>query len=202
VPELLIATRNPGKLEEIESYLKPSHPLVRFRSLDEIKSAPIVDEDASSFAENARKKAKLLASFTRLPTLADDSGLEVDALGGRPGVLSARFAGPGATDEANIQKLLEKLKGVPAKQRTARFRCIMVLYAANGHSFTAAGDLKGTIAEEPRGNGGFGYDPIFFVPELGRTLAEITAAEKNRVSHRALALAKISQSLDEFLAKA
>ncbi|HLG20139.1 MAG TPA: RdgB/HAM1 family non-canonical purine NTP pyrophosphatase [Bdellovibrionota bacterium] len=201
MPELLLATRNPGKLEEIRNYLRPIHPSLRILSMDQVRDAPAVVEDGSSFLENARKKAKLLATFTRIPTLADDSGLEVDVLGGRPGVLSARFAGPNADDKDNIRKLLEKLKDVPAEKRTAHFRCVMALYGASGISYTATGDVCGLIIDEPRGTGGFGYDPIFFIPALGRTFAEITPAEKNRFSHRALAVAKISDHLTEFLAK-
>ena len=202
MPDLLIATQNRGKLEEIKSVLQPSHSNLRIRELSGLRDIPKIEEDGSSFLQNAQKKAKMIASFTRIPTLADDSGLEVDALGGRPGILSARFAGPQATDEENIRKLLEKLKGVPPEKRTARFRCVMVLYAANGHSFTATGDLSGRVTETPRGTGGFGYDPIFLVPELGHTLAEITLTEKNRISHRALALTKISSHLNEFLQQA
>ena len=201
MPELLIATGNPGKFEEIRSFLRPRHPHVLFRSITDVKGMPKVEEDGSTFTENARKKAKLLSTFSGLPTLADDSGLEVEALGGRPGVLSARFAGPKATDEENNRKLLDKLVGNPPENRGARFRCVMVLYAPNGQSAMATGDLAGTILEASRGVSGFGYDPLFLVPALGRTLAEMTLSEKNRISHRARALQKISELLEEFLAK-
>ena len=199
--QLLIATKNHGKFEEIREYLKLLYPNVQFRSLHDFPNLPPILEDGSSFVENARKKAKLAASFSKLPTLADDSGLEVTSIGGRPGVLSARFAGPHATDEENINKLLNKLENVPEGKRDAQFTCIMVLYAPNGHTHVATGELKGAITETLRGTNGFGYDPIFFVPSVGRTLAEMTIQEKNRMSHRAIALEKISKHLGGFLKK-
>ena len=199
--ELVIATTNAGKFEEIKSFLLLKQPHFKIFPLSEFRNLPEVTEDGSTFIENAQKKATLISTFTKKPTLADDSGLEVAILGGRPGVLSARFAGPKATDEQNIQKLLEKLKGIPKNDRKARFRCAMVLREPNGHYQTAVGEVEGFITEEPRGTSGFGYDPIFEVTDTGRTLAEMSLMEKNRISHRALALEKISEQLPNFLQK-
>ncbi len=198
--ELLIATRNEGKVREIGDFLHRDHPRLILRSLSDFPNAPKITEDGSSFVENARKKATLVATFLKIPTLADDSGLEVSALGGRPGILSARFAGPDATDEENNRKLLSKLEGLPPEARAARFRCAMILASPNGKTFTATGELEGQILDAPRGVGGFGYDPLFLLPDLGRTMAEMTLAEKNKISHRAKALAKISSALSDFLA--
>jgi XTP/dITP diphosphohydrolase len=201
VPDLIIATRNPGKFREIREFLEPRHPKLRFLFLADIKGVPEILEDGSTFLQNAQKKATLVSTFAKKPTLSDDSGLEVAGLGGRPGVLSARFAGVGATDEQNVNKLLEKLKGASEEDRHATFKCAMVLAAPNGHHSTAVGELKGQIVDAPRGTTGFGYDPVFLVPQAGRTLAEMTLLEKNRISHRAAALTKISNQLDVFLAK-
>ncbi len=200
--ELIIATRNTGKFEEIRAFLQPRFPRLRFFSLIDLKGLPEISEDGPSFLDNARKKATLVSSFTRKPALADDSGLEVEALGGRPGVLSARFAGPKATGEENLRKLLEKIKGVPEDGRKARFRCAMVLRAPNGHACTAVGEVSGVIVDTPRGTSGFGYDPVFFLPYMGRTMAELALTEKNEISHRALALKKIADLLPGFLAEA
>lgn len=197
--DLVVATTNLGKFEEIRSFLREKNPRIVLRSLRDFPGMPLIVEDGSTFLENARKKAKVVATFAKIPALADDSGLEVDALGGRPGVFSARFAGQGATDVANNQKLIEKLKDIPPADRTGKFKCAMVIYAPSGHTVSAMGELAGVLVEQGRGTNGFGYDPHFFVPELGRTLAEMTTSEKNRVSHRAKALTKISSLLEAFL---
>lgn len=197
--KLLIATTNPGKFEEISAILRPAHPKLTLLSLTDVKGIPAIEENGSSFLENAQKKAKIASTFSRIPCLADDSGLEIDALGGRPGIFSARFAGPNATDDQNVERVLERMKGIPADQRQARFRCAMVLCAPSGRMNTAVGDLVGQITETPTGMNGFGYDPIFFVPELGKTLAELPTSEKNRLSHRLRALEKISGMLPDFL---
>jgi XTP/dITP diphosphohydrolase len=202
LPDLILATRNPGKIEEIRAFLSPAHPRLRLIPMADVKGLPQIAEDGSSFLENAKKKAMLVSTFAGKPALADDSGLEVEALGGRPGVLSARFAGPNATDAENTRKLLDKLTGVPEGERTAAFRCAMVLCAPNGHTMVAVGELSGRILDSPRGTGGFGYDPVFLLPESGRTLAELSMTEKNRISHRARALEKIAARLEGFLAKA
>jgi XTP/dITP diphosphohydrolase len=181
VKRLVFASGNRHKLAEITTMLAPHgwqvEPLVL-----------TVEEDAPSFAGNAEKKARAALAETGLPSLADDSGLEVDALGGAPGVLSARYAGPAQDDAANNVKLLAALADVPEARRTARFRCALVFVAPDGTRLVREGTCEGSIGFAPRGSGGFGYDPLFLVGDSGRTMAELTAAEKNRVSHRARAL--------------
>jgi XTP/dITP diphosphohydrolase len=186
---LLVATRNAGKLRELRALLAERG--VEVRGLVDVPGAPVVEEDAETFLGNALKKARVLAEATGLPVLADDSGLVVDALGGRPGVHSARYAGPGSADADNNRKLLRELAGVPPENRGAAFVCAMVLVVPDGREFTASGRLSGRILEEGRGGDGFGYDPLFLVEEEGRTLAEMELAAKNRMSHRARALAEI-----------
>ncbi|MGQ9858724.1 MAG: XTP/dITP diphosphatase [Thermodesulfobacteriota bacterium] len=183
---LILATRNSGKLREVKEILRGLP--VEVVGLGELPGAPEVVEDGLSFAENARKKAHALAAWSGSMALADDSGLEVDALDGRPGVHSARYAGEGATDQDNVRKLLEEMRGIPAGQRGARFRCVMVLAAPDGREWNSEGTWEGLIAEDPRGTGGFGYDPVFLVPQENRTAAELLPEEKNRMSHRAMAL--------------
>ncbi|MBO8141774.1 MAG: RdgB/HAM1 family non-canonical purine NTP pyrophosphatase [Firmicutes bacterium] len=162
----------------------------RVVDLSAFPGAPEVEETGSTFAENARLKAEAAARHTGLWAVADDSGLVVDALGGRPGVLSARFAGPGATDEANNRLLLELLASVPPERRTARFVCAIAIAAPGGRTWVDEGVCEGLVAMAPRGDGGFGYDPLFVVAGLGKTFAELSTGEKNRISHRAKALAK------------
>jgi len=186
---LLVATRNAGKLRELRALLGERG--VEVQGLVDVPGAPVVEEDAATFLGNALKKARVLAEATGLPVLADDSGLVVDALGGRPGVHSARYAGPGSADADNNRRLLRELKGVPPENRGAAFVCAMVLVVPDGREFTASGRLSGRILEEGRGGDGFGYDPLFLVEEEGRTLAEMELAAKNRMSHRARALAGI-----------
>lgn len=190
---LLVATRNAGKLRELRDILGPHG--VRVRGLSEIPDAPAVEEDADSFLGNALKKARTFAQATGLPVLADDSGLAVDALGGRPGVRSARYAGANATDADNNRELLRELEGVPPDRRGAAFACAVALVVPGGLEFTAVGRLEGRILEEARGSDGFGYDPLFLVEPEGKTLAEMPLAEKNRLSHRARALAALLPSL-------
>jgi XTP/dITP diphosphohydrolase len=184
--KILLATSNPGKLREVRDFL--SGLGVRVVGMEELPGAPEVEEDGQSFLENARKKAHALASRFGCPALADDSGLEVEALGGLPGVRSARFAGEKATDEENNRKLLEALKGVGAGGRRARFRCVMVLATPDGGEWVSEGEWEGEIALTPRGASGFGYDPLFLLPDRGKTVAELPLDEKNRMSHRAQAL--------------
>ena len=160
------------------------------RSLAEFPGAPEVVEDGATYRENALKKARSAAKFTGIPALADDTGLEVDELGGQPGLYSARFAGEGCTFQDNVRKLLHLLDGVPAERRGARFVCVIALVAPGGREKVVEGELRGRITDRQAGGGGFGYDPVFYVPEVGRTLAELTADEKNRISHRGRALAK------------
>lgn len=186
---LVLATKNQGKIREIEKTL--DLPRLRVRSLQDFPDLPEVVEDGQTFLENAYKKARACSQATGQAALADDSGLEVDFLQGAPGIFSARFSGSGATDEANNQKLLSLLKGVPEGKRTARFVCQMVLYLPDRTWIHTEGFCPGRIASAPRGEHGFGYDPVFFLPEWGKTMAELPLEEKNRLSHRARALEKI-----------
>lgn len=151
--------------------------------------AAVPDETADTYAGNALIKARAAAGLTGCLVLADDSGLEVDALGGAPGLRSARYGGPGLDDAGRVRLLLDALRAVPAAERTARFRCVIALVEPDGRERLVKGTVEGRIAEAPRGKGGFGYDPVFFYPPLGRTLAELSEAEKARVSHRARAVA-------------
>ncbi len=191
----MVATRNRGKLREIAAILA-GLPLT-VRGLDEFPEAPPVPETGSTFEENACLKALAAARATGRPALADDSGLEVDSLGGRPGVHSARYAGEGAGDEALCRKLLLELTGVDREHRRARFVCVLAAAGPTGILWTVEGACCGYVNEEMRGRGGFGYDPIFFYPPLGRTFAELTSAEKNAVSHRGRALSQARERLAE-----
>lgn len=193
--DLLIATRNPGKLREIRELLKgaPFHVI----GLDSFPDALEVVEDADTFAGNAEKKAVEMAKFSGCLTLADDSGLVVEALGGDPGVLSARYAGENASDDDNNTKLLDALSSVDPPDRIAAFHCAMVLAEPEGRIAHFSGVLKGVILEERQGDGGFGYDPIFLVREYGKSLAQLTPAIKNRISHRGQALRAMISSLQD-----
>jgi XTP/dITP diphosphohydrolase len=159
-------------------------------SLVELGINTRVDEVGESLEENARLKATTLARESQLLTLADDSGLEVDALGGEPGRLSARYAGEGASDKDRVNYLLSRLEDVPAEKRSARFRCVIAIATPDGKVELCSGECRGVITPEPRGEEGFGYDPIFYLPGLGKTMAELTLEEKNRVSHRGRAVRK------------
>ena len=194
---ILIATKNRGKLREVQDILA-GLPVV-WATLDQIPDLPDAVEDADTFAGNAERKAMHYARLTGLWTLADDSGLEVDALGGAPGVYSARYAGRQGKDAANNAKLIVKLAGVPPEQRTARFRCAVALAGPEGILATACGTFEGLIVDDPRGTNGFGYDPHFFVPELGMTAAQLPPEQKNRISHRAQALAAILPDIQRLL---
>lgn len=185
IEEILLATRNPDKVRELAVLLGDLG--IRIRTLADFPAAPKVEEDGTTCEANALKKARETASATGIPSVADDTGLEVDALDGRPGVFAARYAGESATYKDNCRKLLKELDGVSPARRTARFVTVAALAMPEGYSRIATGTLVGSIAEECVGSQGFGYDSVFFVPELGRTLAELTAEEKNRISHRAKA---------------
>ncbi|HHL39754.1 MAG TPA: XTP/dITP diphosphatase [Deltaproteobacteria bacterium] len=187
--KLVIATRNPGKAREIKAILSDADLTVL--TLDDFPGLELPPEDGATFEENALIKARHVAERTGLAALADDSGIEVDALGGRPGVYSARYAGPGATDEENNRKLVEELRGVDEARRTARYRCVVALVTPEGLEKTFSGAFEGRIVLEPRGSGGFGYDPYFFVPSRRMTAAQLPPDEKNRLSHRAEALRKL-----------
>ena len=188
---LLIATRNPDKLSELASLLVG----VPFRcvSLDDTGVSVEVPETGSTLEENAALKATGYAQLSGVLTLADDSGLEVDALGGEPGVRSARYA-PGSSQD-RIDLLLRNLEGMERADMSARFRCVIAIVAPGGTPSFHEGVCEGRIVGEQRGDGGFGYDPVFFVPELGRTMAELTTEEKNRVSHRGIAVRKAATAL-------
>jgi len=183
---LVLATRNPGKIAEIRAILS-SLPveLVTLEGLPEIGSA---EEDGLTFEQNAAKKALHVWKATGLAALADDSGLEVDALGGRPGILSARFAGEEATHAENNRKILALLSGVPPERRRARFVCVAALAKPDVEVVLTRGEVEGVISETPAGSRGFGYDPVFYLPAYGRTIAELDEATKNNISHRAGAL--------------
>jgi XTP/dITP diphosphohydrolase len=187
--KIVLASRNRGKIEEIQTLLAESG--VTLQSLDDYPNIPDIREDGNSFLDNALTKAKTIAKLTGETALADDSGLEVTALGGAPGIYSARYAGDSADDNKNILKLLSNLEGVPLEERVAAFRCILVLYRSDGHYYAFDGKWEGRIAEAPAGQGGFGYDPVFYLPEQGVTAAELPAEIKNRISHRAKAVEKL-----------
>lgn len=183
--EVVLATRNRHKGVELASLLRDLD--IRIRTLDEFPDAPEVEEDGATCEANAMKKAVAVATATGLPAVADDTGLEVDALCGRPGVYAARYAGEGATYEDNCRKLLGELAGVPPERRGARFLTVAAVATPDGHVRVTQGILEGRIAEQPAGAQGFGYDPVFVVPALKKTLAELTPEEKNQISHRAKA---------------
>lgn len=190
---ILIATRNQGKIQEIRD-LVADLPLT-FLSLEDVPHAPDVVEDAETFEGNALKKARILAQATGIPALADDSGLCVDALGGRPGVRSARYAGEGASDADRIAKILDEMRDVTEQQRSARFICALALAWPDDESKIFVGTCEGRITHEPCGSGGFGFDPIFYFPEAGCTFAEMERQAKNRVSHRGKALRQFAEWL-------
>ncbi len=189
---IVVATGNPGKLAEIAAILEEFR--VEVVSQGEL-GIDEVEETGLTFVENALLKARNAAALSERPAIADDSGLEVDALAGAPGIRSARYAGPGADDQRNIDKLLDELAGV--EHREAAFRCVMVFlrHAEDPAPVIAEGVWRGRILTARRGAGGFGYDPVFFDPELGRSAAELPSAEKNRVSHRARALRELARRL-------
>ena len=172
---------------------------VRIATLNEYPGLPEPTEDADTFEGNAKLKALHYARLTGCLTLADDSGLVVDALGGEPGVRSARYAGPASDDAANNAKLIGKLADVPAAERTARFRCAIALANADKVIATVSGKVEGIIVEEARGSSGFGYDPHFFLPDLGMTMAQMEPQQKNRISHRGKALRAISPVIERLL---
>ena len=190
---LVIATFNRDKLAELAALL--DRPDLELSSLADVPGAFAPEETGSTLVENARIKARAAHAWTGLPALADDTGLEVDALGGAPGVHAARYAGPGARYQDNVRKLLEALAGVPRERRTARFRTVCVAVLGDGREPVAEGVLEGRIALSPRGDQGFGYDPVFELDESGTTLAELNAEQKNRISHRARAVRAMATML-------
>ncbi|MFW5722734.1 MAG: XTP/dITP diphosphatase [Desulfohalobiaceae bacterium] len=198
---IVLATRNKGKIAEIEAVLGLLQPGLTVLGLEDFPAIGDIPEHGTTFEANAVEKARVVTQHTGLVSLADDSGLEVDALDGAPGVYSARFSGPGATDEANNQKLLRKLAGLPPVQRSARFRCVLAALAPGGELLLARGAWEGRIAKEPRGEGGFGYDPLFVDPELEVTAAQMSPEQKNARSHRGKALRSLAQQWPEYCKK-
>ncbi len=192
---LVLATHNAGKTKEIVDLLAPFP--VTVKNLDDFGPIPPIEEDGTTFDENAYKKASLTARYLGLPALADDSGLTVNALGGAPGVHSARYAGPSASDQDRCDKLLSELgdKG----NRQAAFECVISLAVPTGPALTYEGRCEGLITSEPAGSNGFGYDPIFFYPPLNKTFAQLTMAEKSQVSHRGKALRELCDEFDKVL---
>jgi len=190
---IVIATRNKGKKSEIQELLK-NFP-VKIMSLDDFGPVPEIEESGQTFEENAYKKASFIARILGVPALADDSGLVVDALDGRPGVHSARYAGEHATDRQRCLKLLEEMEG--RTDRRAAFECALSVAVPSGAALTYEGKCEGLIAQKVAGSGGFGYDPIFFYPAAGKTFAEMTADEKNSVSHRGKALRELCAEFEK-----
>ena len=188
----VLATRNPGKISEIEALL----PGVRCAPAASFPGCPEPEESGRTFEENALIKARAVSRYTGRTALADDSGLEVDALDGAPGVRSARYAGDRASDGENLRRLLDALDGVDEASRAARFRCVVAVVAPDGGAWTAEGVCEGGILREPRGESGFGYDPVFVPAGYDKTFAELDAGVKNRISHRAMALRRIAKALN------
>ena len=195
--EVVIATHNEGKLREIKDILAPWG--FKILSLKDFPGIPEIIEDGSTFAENAAKKAREVARQTGRLAIADDSGLVVDALQGKPGVFSSRYGGEKATDEQKFQKLLAEMSEIPEGKRQARFVCAMAVALPRGRMEVVEGECRGQVTSAPRGKCGFGYDPIFFVPQFGKTMAELEPEEKNRISHRGRALERLKVILPEFL---
>ena len=199
MPRLLIATTNQGKIAEY-CFLFKGLPFELVSPVD-LGISGEVEEGHDSMEENARHKAVFYSRSSGLITVADDSGLEVDALGGEPGIHSARYAGEGASDKDRIVYLLSKLGGIPWEERTARFRCVIAMAIPEGIPEVCEGECEGIIAFEAKGENGFGYDPIFYLPEFDKTMAELTLETKNRISHRARAAEKAYRVLKEFVNK-
>ncbi len=193
MPKLLLATNNQGKAREYKSLL--SGMPFELVTPAQVGITTEVAEVGKSFEENAVLKAATLAAESGLLSLADDSGLEVEALGGEPGTLSARYAGENASDADRVKYLLAKMQGIPQEKRTARFRCVIAIATPQGEVELCSGECEGFIAFEPKGDKGFGYDPIFYLPELKKTMAELSPDEKNRISHRGRAAIKASEVL-------
>ena len=196
--KLIIATKNRGKILEIETILAPvgathASPL-HIQSLLDFPNAPDVIEDGTTFEANALKKTREICRWSNQPTLADDSGIVVPALAGEPGVHSARYAGAKASDQENLQKLMRAVRALPPDRRQAYYACVMALVLPDGREWTTEGRCEGELLLEPRGTGGFGYDPIFYLPELGKTMAELPLEIKNKLSHRGRALDKMKRN--------
>ncbi len=194
--EVIVATRNEGKLREFRDALRGLN--LRIYGLSHLPEAPEVKEDGESFTENALKKVRFYAMHSGKLTLADDSGLEVDSLRGRPGVYSARYAGERASSQENNRKLLRELQGIPISKRGARFKCVVAIKSPRGKEAIAEGSCRGRIGFKEKGRKGFGYDPLFILPKGGKTMAELSLEEKNKISHRGKALRKIRKIIQSF----
>jgi XTP/dITP diphosphohydrolase len=192
--DIAVGTTNQGKIREIKKLVQI--PGVRLAGLAELGFDRHIEETGSDFLENALVKARTLYEALGIPVMTDDSGLCVDYLNGRPGVYSARFAGPGASDRDNLELLLDRLKGVDPSRRTARFVCVAVFYPAHDSWFSEQGTVEGVISELPSGEGGFGYDPVFFLPSLGKTMAQLDPAHKNSISHRGEAFRRLGSRIE------
>jgi XTP/dITP diphosphohydrolase len=198
-PVLALASRNTGKLREIRSILNAADISIRIVSADEFPGWQSPPEDASDYAGNALIKARSLASFAGVPAIADDSGIEVDSLGGEPGPRSARFAGENATDEENLAKLISLIHEVPPEARTARYRCVAALVLPGGEEEISEGIVEGILHTVPRGTGGFGYDPIFLPLSSAHTMAELSPEEKDAISHRGKAFRGLVPAISKLL---
>ncbi|MGV3488377.1 MAG: XTP/dITP diphosphatase [Tuberibacillus sp.] len=195
--KVLIASKNEGKVKEFKRLLSPLG--LEVASLNDYSESPDVEETGTTFQENARLKAEAISEKYECMAISDDSGLVIDALGGAPGVYSARYAGEEKDDQKNIEKVLSELDGVPMEKRTAHFVCVLAVSRPGEPTFFVEGECHGLIATAPSGDGGFGYDPIFYVPEIGKTFAELTSDAKNRISHRARALKKLESRLAQLV---
>ncbi|MDQ6599853.1 XTP/dITP diphosphatase [Bacillus salipaludis] len=195
--EVIIATKNPGKAREFESIFAKRG--IEVKTLLDFPEIPEVEETGTTFEANAILKAEAISNALNKMVIGDDSGLIVDALEGRPGIYSARYAGEHKNDQDNIDKVLSELKDVPEEERTARFYCALAVAVPNQETMTVSGTCEGRILTERKGTHGFGYDPIFYVPNLGLAMAELPSEEKNKISHRANALKKLDTVLDSIL---
>ncbi|WP_053219041.1 XTP/dITP diphosphatase [Virgibacillus senegalensis] len=193
---LIIATKNRGKVEDFRNLFSKYNISIK-SLLDLEENIPDIEETGETFEENAALKAETIAKRFSLPVLADDSGLEVDALDGRPGIYSARFAGLEKSDQANIDKLLKELEGIPEEKRAARFVCVLAVARPGKTTIFKRGTCEGRIAEKPKGKNGFGYDPVFYPDGMGKTMAELSPEEKNQISHRKRAIVQLEEWLQD-----
>ena len=198
--EVIIATKNPGKAKEFEHIFAERG--VEVRTLLDFPEIPEVEETGLTFEENAIIKAEAVSQALGKMVISDDSGLMVDALEGRPGIYSARYAGEPKNDQNNTDKVLSELEGIPDEKRSARFYCALAVAVPGQETITVSGTCEGRILEDRRGTNGFGYDPVFFVPEMGLAMAELSSEEKNKISHRANALKKLDVVLDSIIERA
>ncbi|WP_035350022.1 XTP/dITP diphosphatase [Fictibacillus gelatini] len=195
--KVIIATKNRGKVKEFEALFEEKG--IQVESLLDFPDAPDVEETGATFAENAKIKAETIAMKLNVPVIADDSGLVIDALDGRPGVFSARYAGVEKNDEKNIDKVLKEMESVENSKRTARFVCALAVAIPGKETLIVEGRCEGQITRERVGTYGFGYDPIFYVPKLNKTMAELPKEEKNKISHRAMAIQKLGENMSFLL---